>query len=69
MDAKRDRTAAPNRVAEIRMEIEAARRRVVDAIDDLEFKADVPSRLSERLSAVATNVTARVKDRIPERKA
>ena len=69
MDAKRDRTAAPERVAEIRLEIEAARRRLVDVIDALEFKADVTSRLGDGLSAIATNVTARVKDRIHERKA
>ena len=69
MDAKRDGTAAPERVAEIRMEIEAARWRLVEAIDALEFKADVPSRVGDGLSAIATNVTALVKDRIPERKA
>ena len=69
MDAKRDGAPAPERVAEIRSEIEAARRRVVDVIDALEFKADVPSRMADGLNAVATNVIERVKDRIPERKA
>ena len=69
MDAKRDDTAAPERVAEIRSEIEAARRRVVDVIDALESKADVPSRLGNGLTAIATNVTALVKERILERKA
>jgi uncharacterized membrane protein len=69
MDATRDGTAARDRVAEIRLEIEAARERIVETIDALEYKADVPSRLADGLSATASSVTARLLDRIPERKA
>ena len=69
MDPTRDGAAARERVAEIRLEIDAARRRVVDVIDALEYKADVPARLADGLSATASNVTARLLERIPERKA
>jgi uncharacterized membrane protein len=69
MDPTRDGAVARERVAEIRLEIDAARRRVVDVIDALEYKADVPARLADGLSATASNVTARLLERIPERKA
>jgi uncharacterized membrane protein len=69
MDPTRDGTITDQRVAEIRLEIDAARRRVVDVIDALEYKADVPARLADGLSATASNVTARLLERIPERKA
>jgi uncharacterized membrane protein len=69
MDPTRDGTVADERVAEIRLEIDAARKRVVDVIDALEYKADVPARLADGLSATASNVTARLLERIPERKA
>ena len=69
MDQTRDGTITDRRVAEIRLEIDAARKRVVDVIDALEYKADVPARLADGLSATASNVTARLLERIPERKA
>jgi uncharacterized membrane protein len=69
MDPTRDAAVARERVAEIRLEIDAARRRIVDVIDALEYKADVPARLADGLSATASNVTARLLERIPERKA
>jgi len=69
MDPTRDGTITDQRVAEIRLEIDAARKRVVDVIDALEYKADVPARLADGLSATASNVTARLLERIPERKA
>jgi uncharacterized membrane protein len=69
MDPTRDGAVARERVAEIRLEIDAARRRIVDVIDALEYKADVPARLADGLSATASSVTARLLERIPERKA
>jgi uncharacterized membrane protein len=69
MDPTRDGTVPYRRVAEIRLEIDAARRRVVEAIDALEYKADVPARLADGLSATASNVTARLLERIPDRTA
>lgn len=65
MDAAQDRTAEDVRVAEIRLEIERTRSRIVETIDALEYKADVPARLADVLSATASNVTARVLQRIP----
>jgi hypothetical protein len=69
MDATREGTAARDRVAEIRLEIEAARERIVETVDALGYKADVPARLADVLSATAAGFTARLLDRIPERKA
>ena len=63
MDAKQDGTAQELRVAEIRREIEATRLRIAETVDALEYKADVPSRLKEKVSATASNVTARVRRR------
>lgn len=65
MDAAQDRTAEDVRVAEIRLEIERTRSRIVETIDALEYKADVPARLADVLSATASSVTARVLQRIP----
>jgi hypothetical protein len=65
VDAAQDRTAEDVRVAEIRLEIERTRSRIVETIDALEYKADVPARLADVLSATASNVTARVLQRIP----
>jgi len=65
MDATRDRTAEDIRVAEIRLEIEILRLRIVETIDALEYKADVPARLADVLSATASNVAARVSQRFP----
>ncbi len=61
MDAPQDGTAQERRVAEIRREIEAIRLRIAETVDALEYKADVPSRLKEKVSATASNVTARVR--------
>ncbi len=67
MDAKQDGTAEDVRVAEIRLEVEAVRLRIVETIDALEYKADVPARLGDVLSATASNVTARVRQVMPTR--
>lgn len=64
MDASQDRTAEDLRVAEIRREIEAIRLRIASTIDALEYKADVPSRVSEAVSSTASSVTAKVKERL-----
>ena len=65
MDATRDRAADDDRVAEIRLEIEQARARIVETIDAIEYKADVPARLGDAISATVAGVTARVLQRIP----
>ena len=69
MDATRDGTAPRERVTEIRLEIEAARERIVETVEALEFKANAPARLADGLSATASGLTARLLQRIPERKA
>jgi hypothetical protein len=53
------------RVDEIRRDIERTRTRIAEAVDALEYKADVPARLGDVLSATASNITARVLARIP----
>ena len=68
MDATGDEAAARERVAEIRLRIEAARERIAGTVDALEYKADVPARLADGLSAMAANVTARLLDQIPKKK-
>ena len=71
MDTPRDESAEDDdvrddvRIAEIRREIAAARLRLVGTIDALEYKADVPSRLADVLSATASSVTAKVLERLP----
>ena len=65
MDPTPDRPAEDSRVDEIRLEIELAKIRIVETIDALEHKADVPARLADALSATASNVTARVLQRMP----
>lgn len=65
MDAPEDGTAESLRVAAIRAEIEAIRLRIAETVDALEYKADVPSRLGDVLSATASTVAARVKQRMP----
>ena len=71
MDAPRNGTPAddPVRVAQVRLEIEAARRRIVETVGALEYKAALPARISDTVSGTASNVTARVRERIAERKA
>ena len=64
MDPTRDRPAEDRRVVEIRLEIELAKVRIVETIDALEHKADVSARLADALSATASNVTARVLQRM-----
>ena len=59
MDAAEDRSTEDLRVAEIRGEIVAIRLRIAEAIDALEYKADVPARLADVLSATASTVTSR----------
>ncbi len=58
MDPSEDRRAEDRGVAEIRREIEGIRLRIAETIDALEYKADVGSRLGERLSATASSVSA-----------
>ena len=58
MDPSQDRRAEDRGVAEIRREIESIRLRVAETIDALEYKADVGSRLGEKLSATASSVSA-----------
>lgn len=65
MDAAEDRRTEDLRVAEIRGEIVAIRLRIAEAIDALEYKADVPARLADVLSATASTVTSRVLERAP----
>jgi hypothetical protein len=65
MDPTPDGRAEDSRVAEIRREIELAKIRIVQTIDALEHKADVPARLADALSTTASNITARVLQRIP----
>jgi hypothetical protein len=45
----------------------AARARVVQTIDALEYKADVPARLAEVLSSTASGIAARLLGRTPSR--
>ncbi len=65
MDPTRDGTAEDTRVAEIRLDVELARKRIAETIHALEYKADVPTRLADLLSATASRFTARVLARIP----
>jgi hypothetical protein len=65
MAATRGRASDEVRVAEIMLEIEQARARIVDTIDALENEADLPARLGDVVSATASRFTARVLQRIP----
>ena len=55
MDATRDGTAEDTRVAQIRSDIVAARARVVQTLDALEYKAGVPARLADVLGSAASD--------------
>lgn len=65
MDPSEDRRAEDRGVAEIRREIEGIRLRIAETIDALEYKADVGSRLGDKLSATASSVSATVRKRAP----
>jgi Protein of unknown function (DUF3618) len=65
VDPTQDGTEEDARVAEIRSEVEGARLRIVETLDALEYKADVPARLADVLSATASSLTARVLASIP----
>ena len=65
MDTPQDRTAEDVRLVEIRHEIAAARKRIAESIDALEYKTDVPARLGDTLASAASNLTARLLDRLP----
>ncbi len=65
MDAPENGAAEGLRVAAIRAEIEVIRLRIATTVDALEYKADVPSRLGDVLSATASTFAARVKQRMP----
>ncbi len=53
------------RVTEIRREVDALRLRIAETIEALEYKADVGSRIGDKLSATASSVTARVRQSLP----
>ena len=67
MDPTQDGRAEDPRVTEIRREIDGLRLRIAETIDALEYKADVGSRLGDKLSATASKVTARVREGMPSR--
>lgn len=67
MDTTPDGTAEDLRVAEIRLDIELARKRIVDTVDALEYKADVPARIADVLSVTASSITTSILQRIPSR--
>lgn len=54
---------------EIRREIEVLRLRIAETIDALGYKADVGSRLKDKVSATSSSVAARVRQRMPSRNA
>ena len=62
MDPTADGRPEPDdvRIARIRLDIELTRARIVENIDALEYKADIPARIADVLSATASNVTARI---------
>jgi len=63
MDTSRDGTTEGARVAQIRRDIVAARARVVETIDALEYKTDLPARLSDVFGSTAAGIVARVMGR------
>lgn len=65
MDAEKDRDPEAIRVAQIRADIEAARGRIVETIDALGYKADLPARLGDLLSSTASGIASRVLGRFP----
>ena len=65
MDAEQDRDPEAIRVAQIRADIEGARGRIVETIDALEYKADLPARLGDLLSSTASGIASRVLGRFP----
>ena len=67
MDQAPDRRSAPDdvRVARIRLDIELAKARIVETIDALEYKADVPARIGDSLSSTASTITARILQAFP----
>ena len=56
------------RIARIRLDIELTRARIVEGIDALEYKADIPARIADLLSATASNVTARILQAFPSKR-
>ena len=65
MDTPQDGTAEDVRVGEVRKDNAAARRRIAESIDALEYKADVPARIGDALASAASSVTSRILDRLP----
>jgi hypothetical protein len=53
------------RVDEIRRDIGRARTRIAETVDALEYKADVPARLGDVLSAATSSVATRIMQRMP----
>jgi hypothetical protein len=64
MDTTQDRGTEDNRVEKIRREIEITRARLAETIDALRYKADLPARLGEMLSAAAEGVATHVLQRL-----
>ena len=64
MDPNKDRRAEDIRIDEIRREIETTRSRVAETIDALRYKADLPARLGDVLSALAEGAAAQVAQRL-----
>jgi hypothetical protein len=70
MDPTADGRPEPDdvRIARIRLDIERTRARIVENIDALEYKADIPARIADVLSATASNVTARILQAFPSKR-
>lgn len=64
MDPNKDRRAEDIRIDEIRREIETTRSRVAETIDALRYKADLPARLGDVLTALAEGAAAQVAQRL-----
>jgi Protein of unknown function (DUF3618) len=64
VDPNKDRRAEDIRIDEIRREIETTRSRVAETIDALRYKADLPARLGDVLTALAEGAAAQVAQRL-----
>jgi hypothetical protein len=58
-----DGATSVDRVAEIRADLDAARRRIAATLDALRYKADIPARLGESVGAMASEFVEHVIDR------
>ena len=64
-----DENKTTSALARIRVDVELAKARIVETIDALGYKVDVPTRIGDMLSATASNVTARNLQALPSRSA